>query len=209
MRFILLILLGTVCFSASAQWYRLDLKFKKKEPRPAAIEPYTNHSIARLPVIKVNNYAKVIPEQLNRSEYSYLAEEASVMKTAQHNMRFRIYTDASYNFSELARLYIRQNRFSEAKWFLLQSNSISREQNDDKHTIANLIDLATIKEGLGDFTQAQADLTEAHDLANMRGFKDDAATIDKKMLSLEKDKLNPVKIEVRYAEEAQDTTRAE
>jgi hypothetical protein len=71
MRFILLILLGTISFSTSAQWYRLDLKFKKKQERPAAIEPYTDHSIARLPVLKVNNYAKVIPELFGRGSFGY------------------------------------------------------------------------------------------------------------------------------------------
>ena len=55
------------------------------------------------------------------------------MHSAQHNMSEGIFTDASYNFSDLARIYILQNRLSEAKWYLLQSNNISRRQRDDKH----------------------------------------------------------------------------
>jgi hypothetical protein len=205
MRIILLILLSTICFSASAQWYRIDLKLKK-HVRPEAIELTSNHAIALFPKITVSQHENT-PEQLSRTEYSFQAAEADVMKTAQHNMRFRVYYDASYNFSELAKLYIQQNRYAEAKWFLLQSNFISREQNDDKHTIANLIDLATIKTGLGDYTQAEQDLTEACDLASIRGFKDDVTAIDKKLLYLRQNKFNMQKIDVRYAEAPADTVK--
>ena len=108
MRFILLILFGTICFSASAQWYRIDLKLKK-HIRPDAIEPFADQSIARLPKTTVNPNHKINLPILNRTEYSYYAAEAIVMKTAQRNMRFRVYNDASYNFSDLAHLYILQD----------------------------------------------------------------------------------------------------
>jgi hypothetical protein len=50
MKFILLFIFGAISFSASAQWWRLDLKLKKKPPEhPAMIEPGANHAIARLP----------------------------------------------------------------------------------------------------------------------------------------------------------------
>ncbi|MDB5006786.1 MAG: hypothetical protein JWP45_1179 [Mucilaginibacter sp.] len=212
MRIFLLILLSTICFTASAQWYRVDLKLKdltaKKQVRPEAIEPPANHALARFPKAPVNKNA-VSPELLARSEYSLEVIETEVMKTAKHNMRFRVYNDASYNFSELARMYIQQNRYAEAKWFLLQSNSISRDENDDKHTIANLIDLATIKSGLGDYIQARQDLTEAHELASIRGFKDDVSLTDKKLLYLKQNQLNMQKVEVRYAEAPLNTVKAE
>ena len=195
MKIILVIIFSTICFSASAQWYLLN--FKKH--RPEAIELTPDNSIARLPKITINQL-NITPELLGPTEYNFKAVEAVVLKTAKHNMRFRVYNDASYNFSELARLYIQQNRYAEAKWFLLQSNSISRDENDDKHTIANLIDLATVKSGLGDYTLAQQDLDEAHNIANARGFKDDVTTIDKRMLLLKQNKVNMQKVDVRYAE---------
>ena len=131
------------------------------------------------------------------------------MRNAQHNMRFRVYNDASYNFSALAKLYIQQNRYSEAKWYLLQSNLISRQRNDDKHTIANLIDLALIKSDLGDYPQAQQDLGEARDLARIRGYNDDLATIEKKMAYIKQNRNNAPKADVRYAEVPTITTKAE
>jgi len=146
---------------------------------------------------------------LDRSEYSIEAAENIIMKTAQHNMRFRVYNDASYNFSDLAHLYVLQNRFSEAKWYLLQSNSISRTENDDKHTISNLIDLATIKAELGDYAQAQQDLAEAYDIACSRGFKENLPEIQNKMLYIKQNRLSSPKPELRYAETPQNGTKAE
>jgi hypothetical protein len=188
--------------SASAQWYRLDLKLKNHQRFPL-IEEQSNHSVALLPIAKVNTPVKISALKLNRSQYSLEAAEAVVMRTAQHNMRFRVYTDASYNFSELARLYMQENRFSEAKWYLLQSNLISREQNDDKHTISNLMDLAMIKANIGDYVLAQQDLTEAHEIASFKGFKEDVAAIEKKMLYIKQNRLSTPKSDLRYAESAQ------
>lgn len=208
MRYILLIIFCALGLLASAQWYRIDLKLKKKQYRPPFLEQVTDHSIARVPAATIIK-PKIRRLQLDRSEYSIEAAENIVMKMAQHNMRFRIYNEASYNFSDLAQLYIHQNRYSEAKWFLLQSNSISRVENDDRHTISNLISLATIKSEMGDYTQAQQDITEAYNIACSRGFGDNLAEIEKKILDIKQNRLSPPKSDLRYAETPQNNTKAE
>lgn len=208
MKFILLVLCCTLGLSASAQWYRLDLKTKKHERAPLLAQ-LINHSVSRIPVAAPSK-PKIQMPHFDRTGYSLEAAEAVIMKTAQHNMRFRVYNDASYNFSELAALYVQQNRFSEAKWFLLQSNIISRNENDDKHTISNLIELAGIKAQLGDYTQAQDDLTEAHAMAMGRGFRDDLLQIEKKIQYIKQSKLSSApKPEIRYAEAAMTAAKAE
>jgi hypothetical protein len=180
MKFFLSILLAAVCTSASAQWYRVDRLFRKKrEPLPALVSA-ADYSFFTGPV-KKSAAAKIQPVMIPVSDYCLETQEALVMKAAEHNMRFRIYNDASYNFSELAKLYILQSRFSEAKWYLLQSNTISREENDNKHTIANLIDLAKVKACTGDYLLAQQDLTEAHDIAAAHGFSDLLGPINQKL----------------------------
>jgi putative lipase involved disintegration of autophagic bodies len=206
MRFTLLIFICCMfCLSASAQWYNV-LKSHKRFP---LIEQVTDHSLSRIRISPVLKPAKIHNITLDRSEYSFQAAENMVMRTAQHNMRFRVYNDASYNFSELAKLYIQQNRYSEAKWYLLQSNIISRQQNDDKHTIANLMELATIKSELGDYTQAQQDLTEAHDMAKVKGFNVDITAIEKKMAFIKQNKNNTPKTDIRYAEAPASNSKAE
>jgi len=207
MRITFLIICCVFSLSASAQWYRVDLLLKKHERFPAIEQCNPSlHSISRI-AIKPSFTGKVNKVDFDRSEYSFQAAENIVMRDAQHNMRFRVYNDASYNFSALAKLYIQQNRYSEAKWYLLQSNIISRQQNDDKHTIANLVDLALIKSDLGDYSQAQQDLNEAQDMARARGYNDDLATIEKKMAYIKQNRNNAPKTDARYAEVP--TTQAE
>jgi len=203
---LIIVLLTTLSFSASAQWYyRIGLK---KAVRYPAIAQVKNNSIKRLPFAKVRT-VKIgkyhIPDEY---DYELDAQEAAVMKTAQHNMRFRIYDIASYNFSQLAEMFMKQNRFSEAKWYLLQSNKISREQNDDGHTIANLMDLAMVKANLGDLQQAQQDLDEAKQIATTRGFQSTIADIEKEniYIKINKNASSP-KLELKYASDAMVTDK--
>jgi hypothetical protein len=124
------------------------------------------------------------------------------MKAAQHNMRFRIYHEASYNFTELAHLYAQESRYSEAVWYLLQSNNISRNENDDRHTIENLIDLATVKADMGEIPLAQQDLSEAHDLASAKGLSQYLETIDLASQYITQNKLPKQRPALIYAEGA-------
>lgn len=122
------------------------------------------------------------------------------MEQAKHNMRFRVYNDASYNFSDLAALYVKLHRWSEAKWYYLQSNNISREQNDDKHTMNNLLGLAVIKVNIGDIPSARADLMEARDFSRSLGMQTQTADIEKQILLLAQNSANTQKPDVKYAE---------
>src|ERR1700733_204468 len=203
MRFILLVFFSTVCLSASAQWS----PFKKKFIRPEVVV-LTTRSAARFAPYKLPN-PKIAPVTFDPSDYTLEAAESVVMKTAQHNMRFRVYHDASYNFTELAHMYIQQSRYSEAIWYLLQSNNISRQENDDKHTIENLIDIATIKAKMGEIALAQQDLTEAHDLAYSKGLSQYLETIELAGQYITQNKLPKQKPALIYADGAQNSGKAE
>ncbi len=65
------------------------------------------------------------------------------------------------SFDNLAKVYLSQKRYSEAKWFILQSNSLSRAKNDVVNIIASLITLADIKSKVKDYKLAENDLDEA------------------------------------------------
>src|ERR1700761_8056019 len=98
MKHILVFVFGMLSLSASAQWYRIDLKLKKPVHLPA-IHSELGHSVARFPVIALNNItpeiADVPDDQYDHSNYIIKAEEAIMIKTAQRNMKYGIYTDAS------------------------------------------------------------------------------------------------------------------
>ncbi|MBS1530289.1 MAG: hypothetical protein JSU01_08275 [Bacteroidetes bacterium] len=141
----------------------------------------------------------VRPCDLGQTDFDLEAQEKAIMKLAKHNMSWRIYHDASYNFSDLAQIYIRMHRLSEAKWYLLQSNKISEEENDDKLTITNLVNLALVKNDIGDSASARTDLVEAYNLANTRGMKEKAAEITQQIQLLDQNKLAS---SFKYAEAA-------
>jgi hypothetical protein len=199
MRFRLIILFSIISFSASAQFPNFNFLKKKHliltQLRMAKCRTVKNLVFAT-PVISP---VDVQPYDLGQTEFDLVAQERAIMKLARHNMSWRIYHDASYNFSDLAQIYIKLHRLSEAKWYLLQSNKISLEENDDKHTITNLVNLALVKNDIGDAVSARADLVEAYDLANARGMKEKAVEINNQILLLDQNKLAS---SVKYAEAA-------
>lgn len=201
MRFRLLFLCCFISLSASAQWWHIQLKKHKVLPM---IRPLKDHSVTRIRLnLKPATLTTIQPVLLHQTQYSLEAAEVYIMNLAKHNMRFRIYNEASYNFSDLAQLYIKLHRLSEAKWYLLQSNKIAREENDDKHTISNLVSLAMVKVNLGDKISARADLAEARDLAHIRAMPGQVTEIEMKMQFLEQNGTLYPKPDVKYAEAAE------
>ncbi|MDB5031836.1 hypothetical protein [Mucilaginibacter sp.] len=195
MRFIILLTLSIIGFTASAQfWHR---KPKPQEDRFTQLTAVSRNSVTVKPVINIP-YQDIHDLQLPRGAYNLELAEDVIMAEAKHNMRFRQYNLASYNFSDLAALYMLQNRFSEAKWYLLQSNAIARQQDDTKHTLSNLLALADIKFQIGEPTLAKLDMQEAHDIAAAKGMQADLIEIDKKIQYLQNSKLVAVKAEIHY-----------
>lgn len=199
MRIRLIIFFCLISFSASAQiWEKIG--FKKKHIILPALAPAKGHQfIGTNNFLKLNNL-QVQPIALEPCEYTLVATSKMVMEQAKHNMRFRVYNDASYNFSDLAALYVKLRRWSEAKWYYLQSNNLSRGQNDDKHTMNNLIGLAGIKVNIGDIPSAKADLVEARDLSRSLGMQTQTVNIEKQILLLAQNNGSASKPDVKYAE---------
>jgi tetratricopeptide (TPR) repeat protein len=64
-------------------------------------------------------------------------------------------------FNNLERVYFDQKKYPEAKWFILQSNTISRQKKDYPNIITSLLTLADIKGTIKDYKLAMRDLDEA------------------------------------------------
>src|ERR1700743_759983 len=186
-------------FSASAQFWQ-KISFKKKHIILPEVQLAKNNSVSYIKSAPLAlNSVEMHTVVLYESDYTIEATSRYVMEQAKHNMRFRVYNEASYNFSDLAQLYIRLHRMSEAKWYLLQSNNISRQENDDKHTISNLVSLAEVKTYMGDVPSARATLLEARDLALARGMQTEKSNIERKILLLANN-TTTVKPDLKYAE---------
>jgi hypothetical protein len=187
--------LCSISLTASAQWWSL-----KKHERLPLLERATTHPAKVFVTINNTSQPRLHSFTLSRGAYSLEVEEEMVMKEAQHNMRYRIYDVASYKFSNLAQLYVQQNRFSEAKWYFLQSSFLSRQQNNDKLTISNLGKLAMVKLEIGDFALAQQDLYEARNLAASHGWLRDVIEVEKKLSYLQHSRIAALRSDARYAE---------
>lgn len=68
-------------------------------------------------------------------------------------------------FDNLAKVYIAQKKYPQAKWFILQSNTLSRIKKDIPNVITSLITLSAIKSNIKDYSLAMRDLSEANQLS--------------------------------------------
>jgi tetratricopeptide (TPR) repeat protein len=75
-------------------------------------------------------------------------------------------TGLRISFNNLSHVYRSQKKYSQAKWFILQSNTISRTQNDIPNIISSLKELAEIKMDIKDYSLAMRDLNEALKLSS-------------------------------------------
>jgi tetratricopeptide (TPR) repeat protein len=69
------------------------------------------------------------------------------------------------SFDNLATVYHSKKIYPQAKWFILQSNSLSRAINDVPNIMKSLIKLAAIKMDIKDYSLAMGDLNEAYKLS--------------------------------------------
>jgi hypothetical protein len=68
-------------------------------------------------------------------------------------------------YANLSKVYYSQNKYTEAKWFILQANALSRARRDTPNIISSLLTLAAIKSEIKDYKLAISDLNEAWQLS--------------------------------------------
>ena len=85
----------------------------------------------------------------------------STMSAIHFYSRYNDSTGLQASFDALAKIYHAQHKYPQAKWFILQANSLARAKNDNPNVIATLIELSSIKTDIKDYTLAMRDLNEA------------------------------------------------
>lgn len=104
-----------------------------------------------------------------RREY----EEAAISYTMSALHNFSRYNDSlglRTCFDHLAKIYHAQKKYPQAKWFILQSNDISRAFNDNPGIVESLLELASIKADIKDYTLAMRDLNEALTISSKKHY---------------------------------------
>jgi tetratricopeptide (TPR) repeat protein len=101
-----------------------------------------------------------------RRKLYYQTEALNYTMMALHlYSRYSDSTGLRVSFDNLAKVYASQRKFSQAKWFILQSNNITRIKNDIPNIIASLVKLSTVKMEIRDYKLAMRDLNEALSLS--------------------------------------------
>ncbi len=142
---------------------------------------YANRLDSLKQVLKDNQYDSLKADIYKQIAAQYLKYDTIVSKkakTAYQNEALNytmlaLHSYSKYNdtlgmrtcFDYLTKVYHAQKKFSQAKWFILQSNTISRKLNDKPNIIISLLELAAIKMDIKDNSLAMRDLNEALQLS--------------------------------------------
>jgi len=101
-----------------------------------------------------------INNKKTRVAYQYAAL-SNTMLALHYYSRYNDTIGLRNSFNDLAKVYHAQHKYAQAKWIILQSNSLSRIKNDNPNVIASLLELASIKADIKDYKLAMKDLNEA------------------------------------------------
>jgi len=99
-----------------------------------------------------------------RSRYQNAALNYTLLAIHQYSL----YDDSvglRDSYANLSKVYYAQRKYTEAKWFILQANTLSRARNDTPNVISSLLTLAAIKSEIQDYNLAMGDLNEAMQLS--------------------------------------------
>jgi|GEM_PF-725272 len=97
------------------------------------------------------------------------------------------------SFDNLTKIYKDQGKFSQAKWFILQSNTLSRARKDVPNIIKSLVTLANIKMQIRDYKLAKRDLDEALELSTQNHFAKQESAVQAQYAALYDDMNQPEK----------------
>ena len=119
--------------------------------------------------LKASLYSKIAAQYLkydstaNKREHHTYQNEAisNTLSAIHHYSKYDDSVGLRNSFDVLAKVYHIQHKYIQAKWFIIQSNSISRVMNDNPNIIASLLEMASIKADIKDYKLAIRDLNEA------------------------------------------------
>jgi tetratricopeptide (TPR) repeat protein len=130
---------------------------------------YSGHVITANQALKntanvANTYLEIAAIKFDQKKYKgteyYILRKAFLLYQRTGNKYGRM-----NSFQRLAELYLKQERFSEAKWFYLQTQIMATKLNNVKETISSLMGLASVKYILGEDAEAFQDYHKAELIA--------------------------------------------
>lgn len=154
---------GMVAIASNlAALYRLSGEYQKAIiQNESVIQLYIsmnkNHAVAETYLQLAEN--KLSINKHDDAEY-YIIKKALPLFTRMGNKAGRMKC-----FQGLSGLYYNQKRYSEAKWFCIQTTNLAEKLNDKQALIGSLIHIAEVKNALEDHEDALVDYKKAESLA--------------------------------------------
>lgn len=101
------------------------------------------------------------------AQHKFKDAEALIMNKALPLFAYKIHDKIGLmrSFDQLAAIFQLQKRFSEAKWFYIQSNMVARKLNNSTGIVNSLVSLGNVKMSIGDHQLALTDFREAERLS--------------------------------------------
>lgn len=93
------------------------------------------------------------------------AEETLLKKSIPLSLRYGTAQSDYSCFMALAKIYADQKKYTQAKWYFIQSNTSAIKGKNSKGEVTSLIKLAQVKGHIGDYLLALQDLRQAEKIA--------------------------------------------
>jgi len=150
------------------------LSIAKLSAAPVDIDSLKQQVTVTSDSLKAPLYTQIAGTYLNYDTITskrkrYIYQENAIGYTLQAIHYYSKYNDTTglrLSFDNLARVYRSEKKFTQAKWFILQSNTLSRDKNDVPNIISSLLELALIKTDIKDYNLAMRYLNEALKLSS-------------------------------------------
>jgi tetratricopeptide (TPR) repeat protein len=146
---------------------RHQIKSYKIDTLKALAKSATTDTLKALLYTEIaDRYLKYDTLSDKKKQLNYQSE--AINYTVKALYRYSAYHDTvglRISFDNLAKIYFSQKKYSQAKWFILQSNFLARAKNDVPNIIASLLTLSSIKSEIEDYKLAMNDLDEALQLS--------------------------------------------
>lgn len=107
------------------------------------------------------------------AQRKYKEAEVIIMNKALPLFAYKIHDKIGLmrSYDQLAEIFNLQKRFSEAKWFYIQSNMVARKLNNSTGIVNSLVSLGHVKMSIGDHQLALTDFREAEKLSISNKYK--------------------------------------
>jgi tetratricopeptide (TPR) repeat protein len=113
-------------------------------------------------------YSSLDNDSVTDEKQRVVYENAAIAYTLKALHEYSSYDDTTglrISYTNLSTAYNAERKYTEAKWFILQANTISRVKRDTANIISTLLSLAAIKSEIKDYDLAMGDLNQALDLS--------------------------------------------